>query len=390
MTLQGGHLSFTDKSVAPNYHARITELAGRVSGLSSDADSLADVDLFGKLNEFAPVEITGKINPLRDDLYVNLKANFRNIDLSPASPYSGKYIGYTISKGKLSADVHYTIFGRKLDSTNNVVLDQLTLGDEVESAQATKLPVKLGIALLKNRKGEITLDMPVSGSLDDPEFSVGEVILNIIINLLMKAATSPFALIGAIFGGGAELSYVEFEPGAETLGEKNRAKLDTLAKALFERPGLTLEIEGHVDPQRDGEALRELYFIRRLKAQKLLDIARKGGEVIPLDEVDIAREEYERYLALAYKEEKFPKPKNVLGMEKKLPVDEMEKLMRANISISEADLRGLASERAAAVQRHILGSGRVEPGRIFLVAPRAGAPEEKKGVKNSRVDFTLR
>jgi hypothetical protein len=348
------------------------------------------VDLFGKLNEFAPVEITGKINPLRDDLYVNLKANFRNIDLSPASPYSGKYIGYTISKGKLSADVHYTIFGRKLDSTNNVVLDQLTLGDQVESAQSTKLPVKLGIALLKNRKGEITLDMPVSGSLDDPEFSVGEVILNIIINLLMKAATSPFALIGAIFGGGAELSYVEFEPGVETPGEKNRAKLDTLAKALFERPGLTLEIEGHVDPQRDGEALRELYFIRRLKAQKLLDIARKGGEVIPLDEVDIAREEYERYLALAYKEEKFPKPKNVLGMEKKLPVDEMEKLMRANISISEADLRGLASERAAAVQRHILGSGRVEPDRIFLVEPRAGAPEEKKGVKNSRVDFTLR
>jgi hypothetical protein len=390
MTLQGGHLSFTDKSVAPNYHARITELAGRVSGLSSDADSLADVDLFGKLNEFAPVEITGKINPLRDDLYVNLKANFRNIHLSPASPYSGKYIGYTISKGKLSADVHYTIFGRKLDSTNNVVLDQLTLGDEVESAQATKLPVKLGIALLKNRKGEITLDMPVYGSLDDPEFSVGKVILKIIINLLMKAATSPFALIGAIFGGGAELSYVEFEPGAETPGEKNRAKLDTLAKALFERPGLTLEIEGHVDPQRDGEALRELYFIRRLKAQKLLDIARKGGEVIPLDEVGIAREEYERYLTLAYKEEKFPKPKNVLGMEKKLPVDEMEKLMRANISISEADLRGLASERAAAVQRHILGSGRVEPGRIFLVAPKAGAPEEKKGVKNSRVDFTLR
>ncbi len=389
VTMQGGHLNFTDRSIKPNYNARITELSGRVSGLSSDPKSLADVDLFGKVNEFAPVEITGKINPLRDELYVDLKADFRNVDLSPVSPYSGKYIGYTISKGKLNADVEYTIKGRSLDSKNNFILDQLTLGNQVESTQATKLPVKLAIALLKNRNGEIRLDMPISGSLDDPEFSVGKVIVKIIVNLLVKAATAPFALLGAIFGGGAELSHIEFDPGVETLSKVNTEKLDTLAKALYERPGLKLEIEGHVDPRRDSDALREIYFMRRLKAQKLLDIAKKGGEVIPLDDVDIKPEEYERYLTMAYKDEKFPKPKNVLGMDKSLPVVEMEKLMRANIKITDEDLRELAAERAIAAERYLIKTGKVGPERVFLLEPKATAPEQKKEVKDSRVDFTL-
>ena len=190
-----------------------------MSGLSAEQNTTADVELRAKLNDYAPLEITGKINPLRDDLFVDLKARINDLDLSPATPYSGKYAGYAIEKGKLSVDVKYSISKGKLDSQNNIFIDQFNFGDKVESPQATKLPVKLAVALLKDRKGEIKLDLPVTGSLDDPKFSVWGIIVKIIVNLIAKAATSPFALLGAAFGGGEELSYVEFDYGSTVITE---------------------------------------------------------------------------------------------------------------------------------------------------------------------------
>ena len=139
--------------------------------------------------------------------------------MSPATPYSGKYAGYAIEKGKLSVNVSYLISKGKLDSQNNIFIDQFNFGDRVESPQATKLPVRLAVALLKDRKGEIKLDLPVTGSLNDPKFSVWKIIVKIITNLIAKAATSPFALLGAAFGGGEELSYMEFDYGSAVITE---------------------------------------------------------------------------------------------------------------------------------------------------------------------------
>ena len=171
-----------------------------------------------------PLRSLAKLIPLRDDLFVDIKARIKDLDLSPTTPYSGKYAGYTIEKGKLSFDLKYLIVKRKLDSQNNIFIDQFTFGDKVESPQATKLPVKLAVALLKDRKGEIKLDLPVTGSLDDPKFSVWGVILKILVNLISKAATSPFSLLGAAFGGGEELSYVEFDYGSTAITEPNAKK----------------------------------------------------------------------------------------------------------------------------------------------------------------------
>ncbi len=276
VTLQGGTINFSDRHIEPNYSSSFLEIGGKVSGLSSEENKFADVDLRGKLENSAPLEITGKINPLRDDLYVDLKIDFKNMDLSPVTPYSGRYLGYTIQKGKLSLNLQYLIVKKKLDSKNNIFLDQFTLGDKVESPKATKLPVRLAIALLKNRKGEINLDVPVSGYINDPKFSIGRIIIKILLNLLAKAATSPFALLGAMFGGGEELSYVEFDYGSSDLPEQDTKKLDTLVKALFDRPALKLEIEGHVDVERDKEGLRQYLFKKKVKAQKLKDLLKKG------------------------------------------------------------------------------------------------------------------
>ncbi len=391
VTVQGGTINFSDRHIEPNYSANLLEIGGRVSGLSSEEDKFADLDLRGKLDNYAPLEITGRINPLREDLYVDLKVDFKDMDLSPMTPYSGRYVGYTIQKGKLALNLQYLIVKKKLDSQNTIFLDQLTLGDKVESPDATKLPVRLAIALLKNRKGEIKLDIPVTGYIDDPKFSVGRIVLKIIVNLLAKAATSPFALLGAIFGGGGEeLSYIDFSYGSSDIIEEVDKKIDKLITALYDRPALKLEIEGHVDIEKDREGLRDYLFNKKIKAQKLKESVKKGLPPVSVDEVKIEKEEYPKYLKMAYKQEKFPKPRNIIGIAKDLPPAEMEKLMLTHIEVKDDDLRLLASQRALKVKDHILKSNKVEPERIFLVEPKSLAPEKKEKLKDSRVDFRLK
>jgi hypothetical protein len=391
VTLQGGAVNFSDKYIRPNYSASLVEVGGRVSGLSSEESRLADVDLRGKLENSAPLEIVGKINPLAKDLFLDLKVDFRDMDLSTLSSYSGRYAGYGIQKGKLTLNLKYHIEKGKLDSENKVFLDQFTFGDAVDSPDATKLPVRLAVALLKDRSGEIHLDLPVTGSIDDPKFSVWGVIWQIVKNLLVKAATSPFALLGAIFGGGGEeLSYLEFDPGSADIPASGTPKLGNLVKMLTDRPALKLEIEGHVDIEKDREGMRQQIFRRKVAARKLADLAKTGQPAPALDNVRVDAAEYPKYLTLAYKAEKFPKPRNFIGMAKDLPVPEMEKLMLTHIQVTDDDLRRLAVERASRVRDHFVTVGKVEAERVFLVTPKTLPPERKEKLRDSRVDFRIR
>lgn len=390
VTLQGGAVNFSDKYIKPNYSASLVEVGGRVSDLSSEESRLADINLRGKLENSAPLEIVGKINPLAKDLFLDLKVDFRDMDLSPLSPYSGRYAGYGIQKGKLTLNLKYHIEKKNLKSENKVFLDQFTFGEAVDSPDATKLPVRFAVALLKDRKGEIHLDLPVSGSIDDPKFSVWGVVWQIVGNLLVKAATSPFALLGAIFGGGEELSYLEFDPGSSVIPESGTAKLGNLVKVLADRPALKLEIEGHVDVEKDGEGMRQQIFRRKVAARKLADIVKTGQPAPVLDNVRVDAAEYPKYLTLAYKAEKFPKPRNFIGMAKDLPVPEMEKLMLTHVQVTDDDLRQLAVERASHVRDRIVAVGKVEPGRVFLVEPKTLPPERKEKLRDSRVDFRIK
>ena len=390
VTLQGGTINFSDRHIQPNYSANLLEIGGRISGLSSAENTAADVDLRGKLDNYAPLEITGKINPLRKDLYVDLRADFRDMDMSSLTPYSGRHIGYTIRKGKLFLSLEYLIVKKKLEAQNRIFLDQLTLGKKVESPKATKLPVRLAIALLKDRNGEINLDVPVTGYINDPKFSLGRIILKILVNILVKAATSPFTLLSNLFGGGADLSHVEFGAGTAAISGDQAKKLDAVEKALYSRPSLKLEIEGYADPEKDREGLRQYIFDRKVEFQKWKDIAAKGGQTIPVGEVKVGKDEYPKYLKKAYKAEKFPKPRNIFGFAKSLPVPEMEKLMLTNIRVKDSDLRALASRRALAVKDYILKSGKVDPKRIFLVEAKSLSPGKKQKLSDSRVDLKLK
>lgn len=386
ITLQNGTVNFSDLFVKPNYTVNLTKLGGQVSGLSSAADTVADMDLRGRYANSAPVEIVAKLNPLAAKSYLDLKAAVTGVDLVGFSPYSGKYAGYAIDKGKLSLNVAYKLENNQLAAENHLFIDQFTFGDKVDSPDATTLPVNLAISLLKNNRGEIDLRLPIAGSLDDPQFSIGGLIVKVIVNLFVKAVTSPFALLGSMFGSGDELSNVEFAVGRATISEAAGKKLAILSKALSERNSLKLEITGRADPEIDREGIKRAAIERAMKSEKLKDLKKKD-EGTSLDDIVIAPGEYKTYLTRAYKEAKFPKPRNVVGMQKELPVEEMEKLMMTNLPASDDDIRALAVQRAESVQGWLVDQGKVPPERVFLLPPKIGADD--KGAA-SRADFSLR
>ncbi|MBP1725217.1 MAG: hypothetical protein H6Q51_515 [Deltaproteobacteria bacterium] len=308
---------------------------------------------------------------------------------SPTAEPASIAIGRVVLQG-LSFNVDYKIANRKLKADNQLILDQLTFGEKVESPTATKLPVLLAVALLKDRNGVIDLNLPIGGSLDDPEFSVGRVILQVLLNLIAKAATSPFALLGAAFGGGEELSYVDFQPGLAALDDAAIDKLSKIGKALNGRPGLTLDISGRADPVADREGLKRYLLERAVKAQKVKDLVKKGESAPSFDKVTVEPSEYEQYLTRAYKEAKFPKPRNVIGLVKELPVPEMEKLIITNTEITDEDLLQLANERAAAAQEYLINTAQVSADRVFLVSPKIEAGEGGEKGSGSRVKFALK
>ena len=392
INLRGGNVYFSDFFVKPNYSANLTGVEGSISELKPETPG--DIAIQAKLDNAAPVDIAGKINPLSKDLYLDIAADAREIELNPMSPYSVKYVGYGIERGKLSFKVKYRLEHRKLEAENQIILDQLTFGERVESPTATKLPVLLAVALLKDRNGVIDVNLPISGSLDNPEFSVGGIILRIIINIITRAVTSPFALLGAAFGGGSggELSYIEFDYGRSNLTQSAEAKIKTIATAMNNRPALKLDISGRVDPVNDLEGLKRLSVERKIKAQKMKELVGQGAAPKSVDEVQISSEEYPRFLWAAYKQEDFPKERNVIGLTKELPVPQMEKLMLEHAKVEDADLSELANRRAQAVRDYLLDSGKVGSDRLSLVAskPSSGDEKDKAKAKQSRVDFSLR
>lgn len=367
LTVQDGTIDFSDVHLPQQFRSTFHNLGGRVSGLSSDMNTRAEVDLRGNLESHSPLQISGTVNPLRDDLFVDLTISFKDIELSPATPYSGTYLGYQIDKGKLFLDLKYHIENKQLQASNKVFVDQFTFGNAVASDKATKLPVRLGIALLKDRNGQINLDLPVSGRTDDPKFSIWGVVWQVVVNLFVKAATSPFALLSSMMGSSEDLSSVTFAPGSSLLATSEEKKLATLAAALSQRPGLKVELSGYVDTQRDPEGYRAELLLHKMRQEKYLELAKnqqtKEGD--DAEKMVIQPAEYSRYLKAVYLKEKFPKPRNLIGMVKDLPDAEMKKLIIANTKVGDQELQQLAAQRVAAVKQHLITKGKLESQRIF-------------------------
>lgn len=391
IVLVNGNVNYTDRFIKPNYEANLLALNGTLTGLSSDQASVATLDLKAGMDGAAPVTVVGELNPFRQDSFLDIKADVRDVDLTGVSTYAAKFVGYGIDKGKLSMAVQYKIRERQLTAENRVTLDQLTFGKKVDSPDATKLPVLFAVSLLKDRHGVIDIKLPIAGSLDDPQFSIGGIILKVIGNLIGKAATAPFALIGSMFGGGEELAWLDFAPGSAAIAPAGEEKLRNLVKALTDRPALKLEIAGHADPAADASGLKRARLDGKLRSLKAAQLVKRGEAVSQVDELKIDAAEYPALLKSVYEAEKIDgRPRNAVGMLKSLPVEEMERIVLGSYQVSPADLQALATQRAQAVRARLLDQTGVAPERVFLLSS-ANATEGSEGKPPApRVEFSLR
>jgi hypothetical protein len=294
--LENAAFHFADESIEPHGAFDVQEFGGTVQGLSSQEHSTATVDLHGKVDAAAPFSVVGKVNPLARDLALDLAVAFTNTDLTAFTTYLEKYAGYPLNKGKLSMALQYDLNQKQLKAKNKFLVDHLTLGPRNESTNATHLPVKLAVALLKDRNGQINLDIPVTGRTDDPQFKLAPIIFKVVVNLIEKAALSPFSMLGALVGGGEELSFVEFAPGEAVISEVEAQKVEKLVKALQERPALSLEIAGSFDPDKDRPALARSKLEAQLKVLRRGELSKAGSADQSLDTLPLEPAQRERWL----------------------------------------------------------------------------------------------
>jgi len=361
--------TFEDYSVQPSVHTALSDLTGTIKGLSSKELARADVHLTGRVGKVAQLKVAGVINPLTEDAFTDLTITLGGMDLTAQGPYSGKYVGYGLSKGKLSIDLKYKVSKKQLEAENKIAVDQLTFGDKVDSPDAVSLPVKLALALLTDRNGRIDIDLPIRGDLKDPDFKYGRVVVSALLNLLTKIVASPFTLMSKLIPGGGDgedLQFIEFAPGSATATDGELKKLEVLAKGLEERPGLRLDITGTSDPTLDRAAigLRKLkVLLSAMRQRERRQASSKSEELSSEDEARLVTELYEKQWAQIEKST----PSNMTEAAPAPPtVMEMKQRLAAAIPVDEPELRALARERAEQVRDQLIEGGRLAGERVFL------------------------
>ncbi len=391
-------LDYTDLWIKPSFSVGIQKLSGSITGLSSDPKSRAKVELNGKVDRYSPAHIGGELNVLSTALYTDITMGFKDIDLTIVNPYSGHFIGYKIDKGKLSVDVSYKIEQRKLDAKQHFVVDQLELGDRVESPDAIHAPIKIAVALLKDRNGVIDIDLPMNGSIDDPKFRLGPIIWKAFVNIIIKVATAPFALLGHLFGGGEHMNVVEFAPGSAELDKASQEQLAALVKSLKERPQLKLDVPITYSKELDGAQLAAAKLHEELAARVAGTRAGKKHPQGAGAEVFADPEKHYKLLLDQYKEslgKDASLPESVQAVQaakrKEAPpyeqaINDLDAALVSHIQVSDDDLVTLGKDRAKAIQDALLSGGEVDPSRVFII----DAPPKPESGSKVKVEMSVK
>jgi hypothetical protein len=394
--IEAGRMNFTDNFIQPNFSADVQSLDGTITGLSSAWDARAKVDLEGQLGEFSPVTIAGELQPFAFDRFTDLKMRFENISLPIFNPYSGSLAGYNIAKGKLTTDLHYLIEDRRLDAQHRIRIDQLEWGEASATRGEATLPVKFATALLKDREGVINLDVPVGGTLDDPNFRIGPIVWQVIKNILTKAVTAPFALLGSLFEGAEDAQFVHFAAGEAEIDAATAGQLAALAKSLVEKPTLKLDVPIGAVAEIDGPALAERAYRAALDAALAAQVDRKPDapapaldSLPPAQQIEVLKSLITTRTGAAPQLPEPPPPPEGSSREEARTLREaaavtwLEQAARTAVTADPAALGQLAEERAAAIERALLADGALEPTRVFKVR------EGKVSAEDGRVRFEL-
>ncbi|MBN1830017.1 MAG: DUF748 domain-containing protein [Deltaproteobacteria bacterium] len=392
ITLEDGRLRYVDDKVSPSYEATLQDISASLSA-PSPATEERSIKLKGLLNGAAPFSLAGLFRPVAEPLSLDANISLANFDLSAMTPYSGTYLGYALDRGKLSLNLRWNLAGRQLDTRNVLVIERFALGKKVESPEAMNIPLELAVALLTDRQGKIDLDVPVTGTLDDPKFSIGYFILKIIGNIIEKAVTAPFRLLASLAGGDSDLGSIPFDPGESIAKPDARKKLDALIEALYNRPMIKLEILGRADASRDGESLRRKMLVEQVKSLKRQRLIDTGKPAPLLERISLDATEYERYvrqLAGPPATPASPPSKPQAAPRAEPSFKEIEAVLLSKILLPDDRMRKLAEERAAVARDYLIQSNKVEKERIFLMDVTTAADSEAKTPEKAGVMFNLR
>ncbi|MES2253422.1 MAG: DUF748 domain-containing protein [Pseudomonadota bacterium] len=394
-----GTMSFADYSMQPNFEARIDALQGAITNITNQPGQVAAIDFTGQvIDQFSPVTIKGSMDPFGYDRQTELHLAFRNIELPVFNPYSGRYAGYAIAKGKLTTELSYKIDNRALKADHHVIIDQLEWGAATESKEAVPLPIRLATALLKDKNGVIDLSLPVVGSLDDPKFRIWPLVWQVIGNILEKAIAAPFQLIGSLFAGAEKAQFVDFAPGMGTLPPGAAESLGAFAKALAERPALNLDIPAGPAIAMDATGIADT----EIEAQAMAKEIKRGN---PANFASLDRDEQHDRLEDVYRAKlgkrpdypEFPPEALKAGAAATPPLDESDQRtalesewLRAQLRTAYApaapQLAALGLARATAVRDALLADKAVDPGRVFMATALTAAPMDGR----SRLELKLK
>jgi len=381
LSISGGSLRFRDERMSPAFASEVSDIEGRISGVSLDPASRAEVQLRAGI-EGVPVLVGGTVNPFIHPVFADMRFTMSGLDLVPLSPYAVQYIAYPVEHGRFSADVAVKAENWVLDADNHFTLSQIELGSKDNRPDAPSYPVKLGLALLQDMSGNVDLRLPVKGRLDDPEFRLGGVIMQAVLNLMVKVVTSPFALVGSVLSlgsGGKDMRYVEFPPGVAALNEAAEKDLRAVVEVLRQRPRLKLEVQGAAEPDGDTRGLKEQALLRALREAKHASLSRAERARVNVDDVAIDKDEYEDLLEDVYKDAPFEKPRNVVGLTKSQPVDVMEAALKEHYEVTPEALKELAAARAKAVRDKLLEIDPALGERVFLAGAKVAAAAGAEG-----------
>ncbi len=368
--VNNGSANFADFSLQPHFATAIQKLNGRIGKLASDSQKTTPVEITGAVDNYAPVRISGSLTPFDPLQQLDITTEFKRVELTALTPYSGKFAGYRIQKGRLNMELHYQVNQGQLNASNSVLLEQLQLGEKVESADAVDLPVRMAIAMLKDTKGDISIQLPVKGDLNSPEFSVMPIVWQTLRNLLTRAVSSPFRMLAGIGkAGDRDLGQIPFSPGNPALQEEASAMLDSLAEALQQRPMLKLNIEGTSAATLDGPALAERVLHRRYQ-ELLYRQLQERGKPLPDDvySLEVPVKSTDKLLTHIYEsllEE--GKVEAMPAMPRKERHDWQRRQVLAQMAGDPLYLRWLAQQRAAAIRSHLVEQGGVDVERLYLL-----------------------
>ncbi|AZD10581.1 putative exported protein [Pseudomonas chlororaphis] len=379
IAINDGSANFADFSLTPNFATAVQQLNGQIGTIDSRQAKPASVDIKGKVDRYAPVTIKGSVNPFDPMAALDIATSFKRVELTNLTPYSGKFAGYRIRKGRLNLDLHYVITNGQLKAENKVVVEQLELGEKVDSPDAVSLPLKLAVALLKDVDGKISIELPVTGDLNNPQFSIMPIVWQTLRNLIVKAAAAPFKLIGGLVAGGGseDLGSVSFAPGSSDLSPDSEAALVKLSNALKERPALRLEIEGTAAQSSDGPLIAEQRLEREYQYNYYKMLQRRGDKVpAQASLLEVPEKEKAPLLEGIYRTRLKTQPP---AEWKDLGKEERTAKMREGVikfwSGSDVLLRQLGQERASSIKDFLVDKGQLADDRVYFIDANLGQAE---------------